>query len=336
MSSAPTELTSGEGVAFELNHAGVGSRLVAAVIDLVIQLVTLSVLLFFTAQVAGGADPAAITAVILVEVILVLAGYPVLLEWLAHGRTIGKLWLGLRVVRDDGGPIGFRQALVRGLAALLLEKPGLFAPFSTTVGVLTMIFSTRDKRLGDMMAGTFVLNERAGPKQALLAREFTVPYQLQPWAAALDLSRLDDQLALGVRQFVVRAAQMTPAAQHSLGDDLRARVEAVTTPPPPPGTPTPWMLVSVLAERRRRAELAAPHSPTPYGLPQQAYGAPPQYGPVQPYGPPQYGPAQRHGPQQYGPVQPYGPPQYGLAQPRAADAGAAPPDTPPSPFAPPG
>jgi uncharacterized RDD family membrane protein YckC len=330
VSSAPTELTSGEGVAFELNHAGVGSRLVAAAIDLVIQFAALFLLLFFTTQVAGGADPAAITAVVLVEVILALAGYPILLEWLAHGRTIGKLWLGLRVVRDDGGPIGFRQALVRGLAALLLEKPGLFAPFSTTAGVLTMIFSARDKRLGDMMAGTFVLNERAGPKQALFAREFTVPYQLQPWAAALDLTRLDDQLALGVRQFVVRAAQLTPAAQHSLGEDLRARVEAVTAPPPPPGTPTPWMLVSVLAERRRRAELAAPHNPPLYGAPP---GAPPGV-PPQPYGPPHYGP-QHYGPQHYGP-QHYGPPQpNGAPQPSASNAVAAAPEPPRSPFAPP-
>ncbi|HYU03529.1 MAG TPA: hypothetical protein VEL02_06775, partial [Jatrophihabitantaceae bacterium] len=183
------------------------------------------------------------------------------------------------------------------LAGLVLEKPGLLAPFTTAAGVLTMIFSQRTKRIGDMMAGTFVLNERAGPRRSLVPRDFGVPYQLQPWAASLDLSRLDDQLALGVRQFVVRATDMTLAAQQSLGEDLRARVEAVTTPPPPPGTPTPWVLISVLAERRRRADLAAPQYQQPYQ-----------------YAPPQYSP----------PPQQYKPPQ------------APPPDaSPPSPFAPP-
>jgi uncharacterized RDD family membrane protein YckC len=294
--NAQTELTSGEGVSFDLNHAGVGSRLVAALIDLALQIIAVFIAIAVTAQVAPGADDAAIAALVIVELVLIVAGYPILMEWLARGRTIGKLCLGLRVVRDDGGPIGFRQALVRGLAGLVLEKPGLLAPFTTAAGVLTMIFSQRDKRLGDMMAGTFVLNERAGPRRSLVPRDFRVPYQLQPWAASLDLSRLDDQLALGVRQFVVRATDMTPAAQQSLGEDLRARVEAVTTPPPPPGTPTPWMLITVLAERRRRADQAAPHYQQPY----------------------QYAPPPRYQSAQYQPAQ------------------APPPDaSPPSPFAPP-
>jgi uncharacterized RDD family membrane protein YckC len=280
VSNAQTGLTSGEGVAFDLNHAGVGSRLVAALIDLALQVIALFILFAATGGLLQNADDAAVAALVIVELVLVVAGYPILMEWLARGHTIGKLCLGLRVVRDDGGPIGFRQALVRGLAGLLLEKPGLVAPFGTTAGVLTMIFSQRDKRIGDMMAGTFVLNERAGPRRSLVPREFGVPYQLQPWAASLDLSRLDDQLALGVRQFVVRAPDMTLAAQQSLGEDLRARVEQVTTPPPPPGTPTPWVLITVLAERRRRADLAAPQYQQPYQYPPPSQYAPPlQYQP---------------------------------------------------------
>ncbi|HEX9230893.1 MAG TPA: RDD family protein [Jatrophihabitantaceae bacterium] len=287
MVNAQTELTSGEGVAFDLNHAGVGSRLVAASIDLALQVIASFILLAATGGLLQNADDAAVGALVLVELVLVVAGYPILMEWLAHGRTIGKMCLGLRVVRDDGGPIGFRQALVRGLAGLVLEKPGLLAPFTTAAGVLTMIFSQRTKRLGDMMAGTFVLNERAGPRRSLLPRDFEVPYQLQPWAASLDLSRLDDQLALGVRQFVVRATDMTPAAQQSLGEDLRARVEAVTTPPPPPGAPTPWVLITVLAERRRRADLAAPHYQQPYQYaPPQQYARPQQHAPLSQHQPP--------------------------------------------------
>jgi hypothetical protein len=230
------------------------------------------------------------------------------MEWLARGRTLGKMALGLRVVRDDGGPIGFRQALVRGLAGLVLEKPGLIFPFTTVIGVLTMVFSSREKRLGDMMAGTFVLNERAGPRRVLQAQEFAVAPQLQPWAASLDLSRLDDQLALGVRQFVVRAYQMTPEAQLALGADLRARVEAVIAPPPPPDTPTPWVLITVLAERRRRAELAAPQ-PVPGYAPAPGY---PPYGPPAPY--------------------PYG---YPAAPPAPAAPAPPSPQTPSSPFVPP-
>jgi uncharacterized RDD family membrane protein YckC len=246
------QLVSGEGVAYELSHAGVGSRTVAAVIDLVIQFVALVILL--TAY--PGGDSAASAAVGVVVVVLVIAGYPIVLEWLTRGRTLGKLCLGLRVVRDDGGPIGFRQALVRGLAGLVVEKPGLLAPATTVIGFATMMFSSAEKRVGDMMAGTFVLNERAGAHHSVIARDFYVPFELQPWAAAVDLNRLDDQLALGVRQFVLRAREMTPAAQGALGEQLRAAVLAVVAPPPPAWAPTPAVLVAVLAERRRRGDAA--------------------------------------------------------------------------------
>ena len=302
MVNAQAELTSGEGVAFDLNHAGVGSRLVAASIDLALQVIALFILLAATGGLLQNADDAAVGALVIVELVLVVAGYPILMEWLAHGRTIGKMCLGLRAVRDDGGPIGFRQALVRGLAGLVLEKPGLLAPFSTAAGVLTMIFSQRTKRIGDMMAGTFVLNERAGPRRSLVPRDFGVPYQLAPWAASLDLSRLDDQLALGVRQFVVRASDMTLAAQQSLGEDLRAQVEQVTTPPPPPGTPTPWVLITVLAERRRRADQAAPHYQQPYQY------APPQYAPQYQNAPPSYQPSPDAPPPDAAPPSPFTPP----------------------------
>ncbi|PZS32566.1 MAG: RDD family protein, partial [Pseudonocardiales bacterium] len=84
---------------------------------------------------------------------------------------------------------------MRGLAGLILEKPGLVAPVTAAVGVATMMFSSAEKRLGDMMAATFVLNERSGTHHSVLARDFYVPYELQPWAGSLDLSRLDDRLA---------------------------------------------------------------------------------------------------------------------------------------------
>jgi uncharacterized RDD family membrane protein YckC len=255
-------VVSGEGVELALAPAGVGSRVVAAVVDAALQAATLLVLVLLDVAVAGGADDAAAAALIVVEVVLVLAGYPILAEWLAHGRTVGKLALGLRVVRDDGGPIGFRHALVRGLAGLVLEKPGLLAPLSTCAGIVTISASAREKRIGDMLAGTVVLNERSAPHQ-LAPLPSWVPPALQPWVLALDLHRLDDRLALSVRQFVGRAHEMSPEAQVALGEDLRARVLAVTAPAPPSGTPTPLLLTSVLAERRRRA-VAATAPPAGY------------------------------------------------------------------------
>lgn len=245
-------LVSGEGVRLALAPAGVGSRVIAALIDSLIQDIALVVLILLDVALAGSADVAAIAALVIVEVILVLAGYPIVFEWLSRGRTVGKLALGLRVVRDDGGPIAFRHALVRGLAGFILEKPGLLFPLTTLAGVITMSASGREKRMGDMMAGTVVLNERSSP-QALAPLPTWVPVPLQPWVVSLDMHRLDDRLALSARQFVTRAHAMSYAAQAAIGEELRRRVLAVTAPPPPAGTPTPVLLLSVLAERRRRA-----------------------------------------------------------------------------------
>ncbi|MGN6606021.1 MAG: RDD family protein [Jatrophihabitans sp.] len=246
-------LVSGEGVALHLDRASAGSRIAATVVDLVVQGAGALLLLVVTALIAGGSDAAAVQAVLIVEVVLVVVGYPLLFEWLGRGRTLGKLWLGLRVVRDDGGPITLRQALVRALAGAILEKPGLLGPVTGGVGLLVLLLNRNDKRIGDLLAGTVVVNERGGPRTGLLVGELAPPPHLWPWAATLDLSRLDDGLALALRQFLARAGSMAPAARDGLAEQLRARIAAVTAPPPPPGTPTPWFLVTVAAERRRRS-----------------------------------------------------------------------------------
>ena len=274
-------LVSGEGVRLTLAPAGVGTRVIAAVLDAIAESIGLLILLLVDIPIAGSTDVAALTALLTIEVVLVLAGYPIVMEWLSHGRTLGKLALGLRVVRDDGGPIGFRHALVRGIAGLLLEKPGLAFPLTTIAGLITMSTSTREKRIGDMLAGTVVLNERSAPHQLAPVPQW-VPPHLQQWVLSLDLHRFDDKLALSTRQFVTRAHEMTFEAQHSLGEELRRRVLAVTAPPPPPYTPTPALLMGVLAERRRRATLAQgpgwqqqPQLPPPAPAAPSAPAAPP-------------------------------------------------------------
>ena len=247
-----------------------GSRIIAALIDLGAQLIALLILVIVDGSLNADAD--LLAALVIVELILVLAGYPVLFEWLGHGRTLGKLAMGLRVVRDDGGPIGFRQALVRGLTGLVLEKPGLFAPVGTAASMIALGASDSSKRFGDMMAGTFVLNERVGSRSAALAAPpLLIPYGLEHWAAAVDLTRLDDRLALAVRQFVVRASQLTPGARQALGEDLCRRVMAT-------------VLVTVLAERRRRASMPAMGYPAiwpppPFPGPQFPGPGQPQFGP---------------------------------------------------------
>jgi uncharacterized RDD family membrane protein YckC len=274
-----------------LAPAGVGSRVIAAAIDALIEQVALVILVLLDVALAGGADVAAITALLIVEVILVLAGYPIVAEWSTRGRTIGKLALGLRVVRDDGGPIGFRHAFVRGLAGAFVERPGITF---FTGAVFTMLLNDKGKRIGDLLGGTVVVQERIAVRGGQVAM---MPPQLSAWAATTDLSGLSDDMALSARQFLARAGEMTPQAREDLGGRLVAAVLAVITPPPPPGTPGWALLSAVLAERRRREEarLGGP-PPTPGWGSTHAYGPTPSAGPTPSYGPvPSYGPTPYYG-----------------------------------------
>ncbi len=251
-----SELVTGEAVALDLRLAALPSRAAAYAIDAAAQLAALLVLGLLVAVSSVDVSDALGSALGIVLVVLVLVVYPVTFETLLRGRTPGKAAMGLRVVRDDGGPIGFRQALVRGLSGAFLERFGITL---FVLAVVLMLGHPRGKRMGDLLAGTVVVQERVPVRGGEVA---TMPPPLAAWAATLELSRLPDALALSVRQFVSRAGELTPAAREDLGGRLVAAVREVTVPPPPPGTPGWAFLAAVLAERRRReAERLRPATP---------------------------------------------------------------------------
>jgi len=260
----PSPLVTGEAVPLDLQVSALPSRAVARIVDGLAQVVLLVGLSLLAGLAAGGASDAVAAAVGILVLVLVLLVYPVVQETLLRGRTLGKMAVGLRVVRDDGGPIAFRQALVRGLA-VLVDLPTLF-----TVSVVCMLLHPHSKRLGDLLAGTLVVQERVASAGGAVA---VMPPPLEAWARTLDLSRLPDDLALQARSFLSRAADLRPEAREDLGGRLVAAVQAATAPAPPPDTPGWAYLSAVLAERRRRdGERYA--APTPYGAPPGAAPAP--------------------------------------------------------------
>ena len=240
------QLVIGEAVPVDLRVARVGSRAVVAMLDTLVCLAATFIALGVSRPVLAASDDALQVAISLLVLVGIWVGYPVAAETLWNGRTLGKAAMGVRVVRDDGGPIHFRHALVRGVLWFLVEMPLLFIP------IVTSMASARAKRVGDLLAGTVVIQERVPAPAAPVP---PMPVALAGWAASLDLSRLTDELALSARNFLGRAHQLSPAAREQLGAQTVAAVHAVVTPPPPPGTPGWAYLAAVLQERRRREEL---------------------------------------------------------------------------------
>ncbi|MFF9410893.1 RDD family protein [Streptomyces anandii] len=287
-----SELVTGEAVALELRPARLPSRALAVLLDLAVAVavyVAVSV-----ALVAGTAslDDAAQIALSIATFLLVLVGGPIAVETLSHGRSLGKLACGLRVVRDDGGPIRFRHALVRGALGVV----EILMTFGVVACIASLV-SARGRRLGDVFAGTLVVRERIPAGQAA----FVPPPP--PWLAgrfsALDLSAVPDGLWLAVRQYLTRMRQMDPQVGWGMAQRLAADVAARTGAPVPPEVPPAMYLAAVLHERQTRearrafgsgsgmgsgkgngqgeAPLVPPASQTPFAVPQtpQAPSVPP-------------------------------------------------------------
>ncbi len=275
--TAVAEVVTGEAVILEVPCARFPSRLLALVIDMAIQVVLLITLFLIVGLAAqGGLDAASAGAIGLTVLVIVIVGYPVLWETLTRGASPGKYALGLRVVSDDGSPERFRQALVRGLAAvveiwLLLGFPALIAS----------LLSDRGKRLGDLFAGTFVIQQRLPAKQNAAPLP-VVPPELALWGAGLEMSGLTEQTAETARRYLARLPELTPAAQAELGQRIAGAVSAQVSPPPPRGTPVWAYLSAVLAERRNRehARFAAAPVHTPPAPPPVAQAPPAAPGPL--------------------------------------------------------
>ena len=142
--------------------ASIGNRFLACAIDHAIQFLSigLSALAFLiVANYSSLGDrlttaPKWVYALGIVVIFLLLSGYFAFFEWLWSGQTPGKRWLKLRVIREDGRPITFFEAAVRNL----LREVDIIPFYS--VGLISVFVSSKDQRVGDMVAGTVVVRER--------------------------------------------------------------------------------------------------------------------------------------------------------------------------------
>ena len=273
-----SQLVTGEAVVLQVRIARMPTRALACAIDVVLQGIVLVVLISLLAGflIGGQASEALAAALIFIVVLLVVIGYRVVMETLTRGRTLGKMVLGLKVVRDDGSSIRFRQALVRSLLWFFVD----FAPwFAACPGIVASLMNKQGKRFGDMVSGTVVIRERHQP---MASPPLFVPGHLVQWAQSLELSRLSDDLANASRDYLARYTELQPDARTALGDALASRMAVVTAPAPPVPLIAPAYLSAVLAERRRRelnrlATQRPLHAPS-YAIPPGPFAPPTPYG----------------------------------------------------------
>jgi len=242
------ELVTGEAVALDLRPTGFVLRVAGALIDYVayaLVLVGLIVLVVLLND-RGVVDDAVAQALYVSSIVVCLIGLPTVVETATHGRSLGKLVTGARIVRADGGAIGLRHALTRSLVGLLEI---VFTTGGLAVVVALLDRSTR--RLGDLMAGTYSRNERVPQIGRVVVQ---VPPHLGGWAGVADVARLPDALARRVASFLQQAPAMAPGSRARVAADLATEVTPFVSPVPQADPES--LLAAVSAVRREREAVA--------------------------------------------------------------------------------
>ena len=237
------ELVVGEAVALDVQPAGIALRLAAALLDGVCLVALLGMLLLGLARVwPDGTDPAWVMPVVIVSAVTVLVLVPAGVETVTRGKSVGRYAAGTRVVRVDGGAIGFRHAFTRALV-------GLLELWSTlgSVAFVVALFGSRPRRLGDLLAGTFVQHERGARRRDV---QVLLPVELVPWAAVADVSALPQRLEDRLGAFFRSVADLRPEARETTARTLAAAVAEYASPVP--DVHPEVFLAGVVAVRRER------------------------------------------------------------------------------------
>jgi len=243
-----SEQMTGEAVALDLRPTGFVLRGAGAAIDFLVSGAALVLLLlainseFVSRLLDAGTGPAATVA----AVVFCLVVIPTAVELATRGKSLGRLAVGARIVRDDGGSIGFRHAFVRALTGVL----ELFFTLGGIAAVVALL-APRSKRLGDLLAGTYSQNERV-PR--VVENPATMPPALAGWAATADVGRMPEGLARRIAQFLEQAPRLVPAARQRLGAELTTEVARYVSTVP---SADPEVFLTAVTVARREREAAA-------------------------------------------------------------------------------
>jgi uncharacterized RDD family membrane protein YckC len=231
-----------EGLELEVQLAGLGSRFIAGMADVIIQLLLVVILILLTGVLSGGGKLDELAAVI--GVFLAWFVYPIAFEVLARGRTPGKRLTHLRVVRDGGSAVDLQASAIRNFMRLIDGPTLLFIPT-----VISIIATRRNQRPGDLAGGTLVVREQSDKP----ARDTGPPSgPLLPSWQIWDVSAVTDADIATVRQFLARRGSLNPRARSDLARRLADSLSARVAGAPRHGSAEAFLETLVEAKARRQ------------------------------------------------------------------------------------
>jgi uncharacterized RDD family membrane protein YckC len=214
-----------ESVELEFTLAGIGNRTIALIVDYLIWgallIGVLMVWLILSVQLQQYFPNTRnlevwLTAISILLSFAIYTGYFVLFETLWHGQTPGKRYTKIRVIRDDGQPVGAAQAILRALVRPIDDI--------AFIGMLLIILTKREKRLGDLIAGTLVVQEQ----RPISSANFKLSPEADSLANQLLATQnigllLPDDFAV-IREYLQRRSMLDNRAKNDLSLKLARQV----------------------------------------------------------------------------------------------------------------
>jgi uncharacterized RDD family membrane protein YckC len=241
-----------ERVSFDYQVAGLATRGIAELLDLLILSLVLAGVYFAAVAVAAAGSVTAGYLIAVIGTFLVVFGYHWACEAFWSGQTVGKKAFRLRAVGDRGEPLTFAQAGIRNVVRIVD-----FLPYAYGVGLVVLFINGRGKRLGDLAAGTIVVKDSdylplwrvpggrpsdPPPPPPLLSPNAPAPAfsprplttSAQPPAAPasqaeLFLRRIDPDLRRFVAAYARRRPELPPPLRAQLAGQVQDRLKAAAS-----------------------------------------------------------------------------------------------------------
>ncbi|MGJ5815958.1 RDD family protein [Paludibaculum fermentans] len=208
--------------------AGIGSRFLAMAIDTTIQIAAFLAGLLILAITGGGLFAVLgflprqwWTALVIAFNFVLYYGYFTIFEIAWRGQTPGKRIIGIRVIKESGRPLAPSETIGRNLLRIVDQLPGIYA-----VGILTALFNSQSKRLGDFVAGSIVIREQ---KQEAMWQGLD---ESAPENGALLGHRLSPAHAALIEAFVARRSELPDGLRGQMAHQILSKIQAARELPP--------------------------------------------------------------------------------------------------------
>lgn len=243
------EILSGEAVAIDVQPVGFVLRAAGALIDMALGIVLFIAVTWVQVWLMseGLLTEHTFRILMICAAVLSFLVLPITVEVATRGRSLGKLAVGGRIVRIDGGAITFRHTFIRALVGVL-EVYMTFGGAAVITGALT----ARSQRLGDLVAGTYSQRVRT---PTLPAHQPYLPPSLAGWASIADVARMPDRLARRISQFLAHAQRLSPAARAGVAQELAAEARPFVSPVPAVSAEELLLGITVLRREREKTAL---------------------------------------------------------------------------------